>query len=160
MDNTLLQLEKVIPQKDIDKLKNVVIYQDEDGSYNLYGRYCVVKNTDGSYAVRVLGTYTEIIFHKLTNAIAWCSFEKRNLYRKADRLHQLDNMIYSMDTEIQIQTKLLKKSKDPSSAIIYLSKLTNNKAKKRSFNNEISVFVNESKCWQNSLFDKTKLLSQ
>lgn len=160
MDETLLQLEKVIPQKDIDKLKNVVIYQDEDGSYNLYGKYCVVKNADGSYTVKVLGTYTEIIFHKLTNAIAWCSFEKRNLYRKANRLHQLDNMIYSMDTEIQIQTKLLKKSKDPSSAIIYLSKLTNNKAKKRSFNNEISVFVNESKRWQNSLFDKTKLLSQ
>jgi hypothetical protein len=65
-----------------------------------------------------------------------------------------------MDTEIQIQSKLLKKAKDPSNAIIYLSKLTNNKAKKRSFNNEISNFVNESKLWQNRLFDKTKLLSQ
>jgi hypothetical protein len=160
MDETLLQLAKVIPQNDIDKLRNIIIYQDTDGSFSLYGKYSVVKNTDGSYTVQVLSTYTEIIFHKLSNAIAWCSFDKRNLYRQANRLEQLDKMVYSMDTEIQIQSKLLKKAKDPSSAIIYLSKLTNNKAKKRSFNNEISNFVNESKLWQNRLFDKTKLLSQ
>lgn len=160
MDNTLLKLEKVINQKDIDKLRDIVIFQDDDGTINLYGKYIVSKQKDNTYKVNIQGTYTEHIFFKLTNAIAWCSFDKRNLIRKANRLHQLDRLVYSMDTEIQLQSRLLRKAKDPDNAIIYLSKLSNNKAKKRNFANEIVDFINDYKRWQNGLFDKSKLLSQ
>lgn len=159
MDINFLKLEKVISQKDLDELRDIIIYQEEDGSISLYGKYVVVKTTDGNYKVSVYGTYTEQIFYKLTNAIAWCSFEKRKLYTKASRLHQLDKMVFSMDTEIQLQAKLLKKTKDPNNAIIYLSKLSNNKAKKRGFTKEINDFINEYKTWQNNAFDNSKLLS-
>lgn len=159
MDSALLKLEKVISQKDLDTLRDIVIFQDEDGSINLYGKYTVLKTIDGNYKVNVNNTYTEQTFFKLTNAIAWCSFDKRNLYNKASRLQQLDKLVYSMDTEIKLQSKLLKKTKDPNNAIIYLSKLSNNKAKKRSFINELNQFILEYKMYQNGLFDKSKLLS-
>jgi hypothetical protein len=159
MDKNLLKLEKVISQEYIDELRDIIIYQDIDGSFNLYGKYTVIKTVDGVYKVNVDTTYTEQIFYKLTNAIAWCSFDKRKLYNKASRLQQLDRLVYSMDTEIQIQAKLLKKTKDPSNAIIYLSKLSNNKAKKRNFISELNYFITEYKNYQNGLFDKSKLLS-
>jgi len=159
MDKNLLKLEKVISQEYIDELRDIIIYQDIDGSFNLYGKYKVIKTVDGVYKVNVDTTYTEQIFYKLTNAIAWCSFDKRKLYNKASRLQQLDRLVYSMDTEIQIQAKLLKKTKDPSNAIIYLSKLSNNKEKKRNFISELNYFITEYKNYQNGLFDKSKLLS-
>jgi predicted house-cleaning NTP pyrophosphatase (Maf/HAM1 superfamily) len=89
----------------------------------------------------------------LKNAAAWCSFDKRMLIKQAKRLHELDQMIFSMDTEIQIHSKLMKKSKDEESTLIYLSKLTNNKAKKRSFMNEINDFILDYQRWQTKMFN-------
>lgn len=143
---------KVISKKDIDALKNIIIYREDNGEYNIYDRYTVNKNADGTYLVTVLGTFTELNFYKLKNAVAWCSFDKRTLYKEANRLHQLDQLIFGMDTEIQIHTGLIRKSSTEESKLIYLSKLTQEKAKKRNFTNELSTFLNEFKRWQDSLF--------
>lgn len=153
MDETLLALEKIISKKEINNLRNIVIFQDTDGSYNVYDRYKITKNSDGIYTVEVLGTYTTKNFYKLKNALAWCSFDKRILVKKAKRLHQLDQMIFSMDTEIQLHTKLIKKTKKEDNLIIYLSKLSQNKAKKRTFNNELSHYITEYQRWQTDLFN-------
>lgn len=153
MDKTLETLEKVISKKDIDAIQKIIIYQDSDGSYTAYGRYHIVKNNDGMYRVSVIGTHTVKDFYKLKNAVAWCSFDKRMLYKEARRLHQLDQMVFSMDTEIQIHSKLMKKSKNEEATLIYLAKLTNNKTKKRSFTNEINDFIQEYQRWQTKMFD-------
>lgn len=153
MDDTLIQLEKLISKKDIDALKNIVIFRDDDGTYNLYDRYLINKNQDGLYVVSVIGTHTEKNFYKLKHAVAWCSFDKRDLFKGAKRLHQLDQMIFSMDTEIQIHSKLLKNAKDTDYKIIYLSKLSQDKAKKRKFSDELNRYLVEYKTWQTNMFD-------
>ena len=119
----------------------------------LYDKYVVEKNKKGSYKASKLGTFTENNFYKLKNAVAWCSFDNRTLVKKANRLHQLDQMIFSMDTEIQLHSKLIKKSKDEESTLIYLSKLTQNKSKKRSFANEINDFIQDYQRWQTKMFN-------
>lgn len=153
MDDALTRLNKVISQKDFDNIQKIIIYQDDDGSYTAYGSYHIFKNKDGIYKVSVLGTHTEKDFYKLKNAVAWCSFDKRSLYKQARRLHQLDQMIFSMDTEIQIHSNLMKKSKSDDTTLIYLAKLTQNKSKKRSFTNEINHFIEEYQRWQTKMFD-------
>jgi peptide methionine sulfoxide reductase MsrB len=153
MDDTLETLEKVISKKDIAAIQKIIIYQDSDGSYTAYGKYHIVKNSEGMYKVSIAGTHTFNYFYKLKNAAAWCSFDKRMLYKEANRLLHLDQMVFSMDTEIQIHSKLMKKSKNEEATLIYLAKLTNNKTKKRSFTNEINDFIHEYQRWQTKMFD-------
>lgn len=153
MDDKLETLEKVISKKDIDAIQKIIIYQDSDGSYTAYGKYHIAKNQDGIYEVSVIGSHTVKDFYKLKNAAAWCSFDKRMLFKQARRLHQLDQMVFSMDTEIQIHSKLMKKSRDNESALIYLAKLTQNKFKKRSFINEINDFIQDYQRWQTKMFN-------
>ena len=153
MDNTFQVLKKVISQRDIDNIQKIIIFQDVDGSYIVYGKYHIYKNNDGIYKVSIIGTHTIKDFYKLKNAVAWCSFDKRSLYKKAVRLHQLDQMIFSMDTEIQIHSNLIRKSKNDESTLIYLAKLSKNKSKKRNFTQEINLFIDEYQRWQTKLFD-------
>ena len=153
MDKTFETLEKVISQHDIDAIQKIIIYQNHDGSYTAFGKYDIVKNSDGIYKVNIIGTHTVKYFYKLSNAVAWCSFDNRTLVKKANRLHHLDQMIFSMDTEIQLHSKLIKKSKDEESTLIYLSKLTQNKSKKRSFANEINDFIQDYQRWQIKMFN-------
>lgn len=153
MDDTLIAIQKVIPNKDITALKDIIIFQTDDGTYNAYGKYIITRKNDGTYLVSVIGTYTEKNFYKLKNALAWCSLDKRLLIKNAKRLHQLDQMIFGMDTEIQIHNNLIKKTKNEDSALIYLSKLSQNKAKKRSYVHELQFFLNEYQKWQTMMFD-------
>lgn len=150
MDEALLR--KVISKREIDALKNIIIFREDNGEYNIYDRYTVNRNVDNTYTVNVLGTYTEKNFYKLKNAVAWCSFDKRGSYKDANRLHQLDQLIFGMDTEIQIHTGLIKKASNEELKLIYLSKLTQEKAKKRNFITELNHFLTEFKRWQDGLF--------
>jgi peptide methionine sulfoxide reductase MsrB len=152
-DSTLRKLEKVITQDEIRALQNIVMFQEHDGSYNIYNKYTINKNSDGIYVVSVMGTFTEKSFYKLKNAVAWCSFDKRGAHRSSKRLHQLDQLIFSMDTEIQLHSNLIKRTKNEESKLIYLSKLTQEKAKKRNFTIEIENYLSDFKRWQNILFD-------
>ena len=153
MDDTLLKIQKLVPEKELSALREIVIYQENDSTYNAYGKYMIEKNTDGIYNVSVLGTHTTKNFYKLKNALAWCSFDKRMLYKDSNRLHQLDQLIFGVDTEIQIHSRLVKKSKNEESTLIYLAKLLQNKAKKRSFTNEISDYIGDYQRWQNKMFN-------
>lgn len=154
MDDLMISvIEGAIPKKEIDALKGIIIFRDEDGTYNVYDKYLIRKNEDGIYEVTVNGTHTIKTFYKLKNAVAWCSFDKRNMFKASRRLHQLDQMIFSMDTEIQLHSKLMKKATDSDYKLIYLSKLTQDKAKKKSFSSELNHFLDEYQRWQTSLFD-------
>lgn len=154
MHDALLAIEQIIPKQEINALKDILIFKEENGEYNIYDKYIVNKNQDGIYVVSVLGTHTQKNFYKLKNAVAWCSFDKRKLYGNARRLHQLDQLIFSMDTEIQIHTGLIKKTKDVENKLIYLSKLTQEKAKKRNFLHELSKYLIDFERWQNKLFNR------
>ena len=61
----------MIPDRDIEAFEKFVIFRDEKGNYNLYNKYDIKKNSDGTYTVNVLGTYTEKTFFKLKNAVTW-----------------------------------------------------------------------------------------
>ena len=152
-DKILSTLEKVT-EKELDSLKKIIIFPEGNNSYSVYDRYYVTRNKLGSYTVNVLGTYTEKNFYKLKHAIAWCSFDKRKLYKDAQRLQEVDQLIWSMDTEIELHLSLLKNTKDDTTKLIYISKLTENRYKKRQYNKELSSFISNFDRYQNQLFDR------
>lgn len=154
MNNKVLSTLGNIIEKDVDSLKKIIIYPEDNNSYNVYGMYTVVKNKSGSYTVNTIGTHTEKNFYKLKHAITWCNFDKRKLYKKAERIKDLDQLIWSMDTEIQIHLALIKSTKNEEAKIIYLSKLTENRSKKRQFNVEITNYINDFNRYQNELFNR------
>jgi len=143
----------MIPDRDIEAFEKFVIFRDEKGNYNLYNKYDIKKNSDGTYTVNVLGTYTEKTFFKLKNAVTWCSFNKRRLIREATRIHQLDKFISSVDTQIHHYTQLIKKSKNVENKIIYLSKLTEDKAKKSMLTADLNNYIQAFQQWQTKAFD-------
>ena len=153
MDDTIAKLEKVIPLKELQALQNIVIFREEDGTYNVYNKYLIRKNTDGIYMLSIIGSHTEKNFFKLKNAVSWCSYDKRNLIKDARRLHELDQLIYGLETEIQIHSKLMRKTKEVDTKIICLSKLSQEKAKKRMFLYELERYIHDSTDWQNRMFD-------
>lgn len=154
MDDKITFIEKAIPKQELQALKDIIIFRDADGTYNIYGKYLISKDADGIYNVVVIGYHTEKKFYKLKNAVAWCSYDKRNLLKDCKRIHQLDQMIFSMDTEIQLHSKLVKKTQNTENKLIYLSKLTQEKAKKSNFSKELNYYLNEYQKYQTWLFDR------
>jgi hypothetical protein len=51
-DRTLGKLEKVISKSYIKDLEDIIVYQNEDGSYELFNKYRIVKTTD-EYSVYI-----------------------------------------------------------------------------------------------------------
>lgn len=153
MYDKTIEIEKILPKEELNALKDIVIFRETDGSYNLYGKYTISKDLDGLYIIEVLGTHTQKSFYKLRNAVVWCSYDKRNLLKDSKRIHQLDQMIFSMDTEIYLHSNLIKKAQSSDFKIIYLSKLIQNKAKKRKYSEEIYRYLLEYQRWQTKLFD-------
>lgn len=153
-DKLLSSLEAIIPKKEVNNLKEIVIIQNDNNSYVVYDKYVVEKNKKGSYKASKLGTFTENNFYKLKNAVAWCSFDKRKLYKSASRLIELDRMIWAMDTEIELHLEHLKNSVDTNSKLIYISKLTENRYKRKQYSNELLSFISDFDRYQTSLFNE------
>jgi hypothetical protein len=152
-DKILSALEKV-SEKEIKSLGSILIFPESKNSYTVYEKYHVKKNKKGSYTVTVSGTFTEKNFYKLKNAVAWCSFDKRNLFKDAQRLHDLDSLIWAMDTEIELHLSLIKSTKDDGNKLIYISKLSENRYKKHQYTKELNNFIQSFDRYQNNLFDR------
>jgi hypothetical protein len=58
-----------------NKINDLLIFRDEDGSYFLFGKYRIIPDTFGNFQV---SNDDEIIhnFSSLKNAVTWCVFDK------------------------------------------------------------------------------------
>ena len=69
------RLEKMIPTREMAALQDLVIYQETDGSYQLFNKYAIRK-TPVAYEVTILTSDKKLSFNSLKNATAWCIFDK------------------------------------------------------------------------------------
>jgi hypothetical protein len=153
MDDVLNSLNQLISDKELANLEKITMFKEDDGSYMLYGRYIVKKVNTGDYTVSVIGTFTEKTFHKLKNAVAWCSFDKRRLIKEANRLHFLDQKIFDVEIHIEYYSSLIKKSKNTDNKVVYLSKLSQDKTKRHMFTEDLNKYIKEYQRWQNNVFN-------
>lgn len=151
--NAEKQLAKLMKPNFIGDLEDVIIFQNTDGSYELFNMYHITKNENNEYIVTMHTTFTTHNFNTLKHAVAWCTFDKRNMFSQANRILKLDNLLAGLEVDISLHTKIFKNAKDTDNRLIVLSKLSEDKLKKRRYTDELYTYINDSKKWQTKRFD-------
>lgn len=152
-DRTLAKIEKFIPKSYIKDLEDVIVYQNEDGSYELFNKYKIEKSSDNEYIVYIWGI-SSLTFYSLKNAVTWCTYDKRNRVLDSNRIHYLDSGLVRIEAMIEQHQRLVKKANNPDSKLIYLAKLTEEKLHKKHMLSEIGSYINQSKLWQTQRFNR------
>lgn len=148
------KLQKMIPAAELASLQDLVIYQESDGSYQLFNKYVIRKVSPGEYAVTTNSSDTLLRFNSLKNATAWCIFDKRNKFYETRRILELDNKLGGIEVDILIHQKLFKKSKLDEDLLINIAKLNEDRIKKQMIMEELDGYVAESKVWQERRFER------
>ena len=151
--NAEKQLAKLMKPNFIGELEDVIIFQNTDGSYELFNMYHITKNNNNEYIVKMHTTFTIHNFNTLKHAVAWCTFDKRNMFYQANRILKLDNLLAGLEVDISLHTRLFKNAKTTDDRLIFLSKLSEDKLKKREFTDELYTYINDSKRWQTKRFN-------
>ena len=147
------QLEKLMQTEFVGQLEDVIIFQNTDNSYELFNTYHINKNNTNEYIVKMHTTFTSHNFNTLKHAVAWCTFDKRNLIYQSNRILKLDNLLAGLEVDISLHTKMFKNAKNSDDRLIFLSKLSEDKLKKRQITDELYTYINDSKKWQTKRFD-------
>ena len=151
------QLDKLMNPNFLGDLEDVIIFQNTDGSYELFNTYCINKTSKDDYIVTMLTTFTTHQFNTLKHAVAWCTFDKRNLLSQANRIIMLDNLLAGIEVDITLHTKIFKNAKNSNDKLIFLAKLSEDKLRKRRFTDELYSYINDSKKWQTNRFNRKPL---
>ena len=137
----------------VGQLEYVIIFQNPDNSYELFNTYHINKNNNDEYIVKMHTTFTTHNFNTLKHAVAWCTFDKRNMLYQSNRILKLDNLLAGLDVDISLHTKMFKNAKNTEDRLIFLSKLSEDKLKKRQITDELYTYINDSKRWQTKRFN-------
>lgn len=141
-----------------NKIRDLLIFRDNDGSYHLFGTYTIVPN-NGYYSVILNEEPQNIhIFSSLKHAVTWCVFDKNNKYKEVKRILELDSTLSSLDVSIAQHKKLVKNNnKNIQDRYIYLAKLNEEKLKKQAALSEINNYITLSKHWQSKKFAENQV---
>lgn len=155
MDYT--KVEKFFAKELTKNLKDIMIVRNDDGSYDLFGKYKVIIDTQGNYKVHVLDSKKDVIpqvFASLKHAVTWCVFEKHNKYTYIRRVQELDEALSSLNVAIAQHKKLILKSSTEEDRAIFYAKLVEEKLKKKALVTELESYITTSKKWQSKRFDE------
>lgn len=154
------QFNKVISKQELSKLQDIAIFQNPDGSYEVFNSYIIHKKSNGAVVELFNGDIINS-FCSMKNAICWCIFDKQSKASTANRIVELDLKISAVDVSLYMHQKLFKKTKDADNRMIYLAKLNEDKFRKRQMTKELEGYISESNYWQQKRYQlKTDNKSQ
>ena len=147
------KLDNMIATSEFAKLQDVVIFQDTDGTYNLFNKYHIRKKDVNNITVSLNNGDDVNSFFSMKNAVCWCVLDKIGKYQLANRVIDLDMHLSSVEVHISIHSKLFKKAKKTEDKLIYLAKLNEDKFQKKSMSDELNQYIANSYAWQQKRFD-------
>lgn len=149
------KLENFFNRELTPRLKDLLIVRGEDGSYHLFGKYKIVRDMHGYFLVyNTKKEHEGIRFSSLKHAVTYCVFEKNNKKDYNKRVVELDDILCSLDAAIAVHKKLLSSRKPIEDKLIFLTKLEEEKRKKRRLSEEMDTYVETSKRWQNKIYQE------
>lgn len=151
-DRLIKKLEKAIPKSQMRTLQDVSVYQDIDGVYYLFDTYSIEK-INGAFLVSGNSMSQVLTFGLLKNAVAWCTFDKRNKISDANRILELDHKLSRIDSDINIRQQLASHAKSTDEKLMYVAKLGEDKVKRKLMIEQLDGYVRESRDWQNKRFE-------
>ena len=146
------KLDNMIATTEFAKLQDVVIFQDIDGTYNLFNKYHIRKKDVNNIVVSLNNGDDVNSFFSMKNAVCWCVFDKIGKYQLANRVIDLDMHLSSVEVHISIHSKLFKKAKKTEDKLIYLAKLNEDKFQKKAMSEELNQYIANSYAWQQKRF--------
>jgi hypothetical protein len=144
-------LNKLLSKEKISALERQIIFQDRDGSYNLFGTYIIAK-TDLGYVVEKKHTYTVHTFVDLKNAVTWSTLDKCGNVNGANRVVILDRQLSGTSQNMIVHENLYKRAKDADQQSLFLNKLNEGRVKKQAMTLEMNGFIERCKAWQYQQF--------
>ena len=147
------KIQKKIPKDFLVDLQDIVVYQENDGSYNLFGIYEITKE-NGYFRVNSPSIQRPMLFNSLKNSVTWCSFDKRCKIDVSKRIFELDQRLAGIETDIILHQNLASKAKKIDDKLVYLAKLGEEKIKRKQMKDELQSYVIESVNWQNKRFNR------
>jgi hypothetical protein len=138
-----------------NKISDLFIVREDDGSYNLFGRF-LIEYCNGEYVLQEKGESIKYTFYFLKHAVTWCVLNNTRNKKLIKRVQEVDNELVSLDAAIENHTRLLYKNSE--NAMIYRAKLQEEKLKKRKLLDEINEYTALSKHIQRTKFKENQAL--
>jgi len=127
------------------------IWQEDDGSYEVFGKYRIQPDRQG---YRVFCSATEVgTFHTTRTALSWCIADKHGAYNTARELLTVDNKLTALTHDINTRAAVGDHSKLPELREIILTKLESKIIHKKLLENQLAKCVNWAKYIQQRGFD-------
>jgi len=144
-------LNKLLSKEKISALERQIIFQDRDGSYNLFGTY-IISKTDFGYKVEKKYTYTVHTFSDLKNAVTWSTLDKCGNLNGASRVLVLDGQLSGTTQNMIVHENLYKRAKNVEQQSLFLNKLHEGRIKKQTMTREMNGYIERCKAWQYQQF--------
>ena len=145
-------VKKIFYKSEINHLAESLIIENDVG-YELYNKYQITKINE-KFCVQKHNSHLNKTFYSLRNAVIWTTFDKRNYLMDSDIIARLDIQLEGLDTNIQIYKNLCDKSKNYEAKIVYFTKLSENRIKRKYVMEKIDTYSQQVKIWQNKIFNE------
>ena len=120
-----------------------VIWQSEDGVYQVFGRYRIQPEAQG---FRVFCSATDVgVFATTRTALSWCIADKHCAYNTAQELLTTDGKLAALTADIDARASIGDRSRDPALREIIMTKLASKIIHKKRLENQLSKCVSWAK---------------
>lgn len=152
-DQLVQALTKIVDKRMLQDIREHVVFKNEDGAYELYGRY-IISQEGENFKISTVGDNVLGTFGNIKNAVTYVTYDIRCMLYESNRVLELDNKLIGLEVAMQMHEKLYKKSKDTESKLIYLCKLQEDKLKRKQTVEELNSFIRLSYDWQMRKFKR------
>jgi len=146
-------LKRILDKDNISEVQKYIIYPNEDG-YIMYNEYVIKTTKHGSCVIEKFNTFTVKNFNTVRNAVMWATLDKSNKIMYAKKVEELDILLASTDSHIQLQQKLLKSRNTTDTMGLAYTKLNEEALKKRNIIHELDNYASISSMLQDQQFNK------
>ena len=148
--NTEQEFERTF-RAEFKELVSNVIFKDDDGIYNLFGKYRIVPE---KHQYRVFCHATEVgTFNSTRTALSWCIADKYQNYTLARDLQATDAKLTHLSNDISARAAVGDQSKNPLFRESILTKLETKIIHKKQLENQLTNCVNWAKYIQQRGFN-------
>lgn len=144
------QFEQLV-REEFKHLLPTIIWQSDDGCYEVFDRYSIVSNPQG-YKVYINGD-EQGYFHSTRTAMSWCIADKYKQYNLARELLTIDNILANVTNDLHVRVGVANKCKNSQMRENIETKLEPKILQKRTLEYQLNKCVNRAKYLQQKGFE-------
>jgi hypothetical protein len=148
--NPIKEFERALQQEFRNLIPNT-IFKNDDGSYSVFGKYCIEPANPG---YRVYCAATEVgTFNTTKSALSWCIADKHQSYNTAREILELDTKLGALSLDIAARTSIAENSTKWEFRDSIGTKLESKIIRKKQVENELAKCINWAKYIQQRGFN-------